>query len=113
MKTGRQSRPCFQVDMVLSLTKRTVPHGFKRIEGILPTETVCKYRLFIDGHRVLAREYPEGIFIADGTAGQIDDRYLTGYYDFSVNAPRKLKLFYTNAIRRWREEDLEKRTKKR
>ena len=87
----------------LKLLSEYGAHGFKIIDGTLPRETVRKYSLFMDDHRVLAREYPSGIFIADGTAGQVNKRYPEGYYGYSINAPRKLKLFYDDAIRRWKE----------
>lgn len=87
-------------DEALEILRDYNGHGFRRIEGIISTETWIKYDLFVNAHQVLARKYPEGLFIADGTAGQIDKKYLLGFYDYVHNAPEKLRLFYEPAIKK-------------
>ena len=74
-------------------------HRFRKVESTVSHKTIGKYGLFVDTHRVLARKYPEGIFIADGTAGQVDTNYPLGYYGFVHNASKRLSLFYEKGHR--------------
>ncbi len=87
---------CDEAQMLLSAFGR---HKFKKIEGGVTMETIEKYRLSVNWHRVLARKYQEGVFIADGTAGQIHKDYPQGYYGYDRDAPQPLRLFYKSAIR--------------
>ncbi len=74
-------------------------HHFRMIEGAVSSKVQEKYDLFVNSHRVLAKRYKEGIFIADGTAGQILEQYALGYYGYAHAAPKPLGLFYECAIK--------------
>ena len=43
-------------------------------------------------------ETPQGIFVADGTAGQIDKTYVDGFYGLLYQAPHELKKLYEIGI---------------
>ncbi len=88
-------------EQALELLTNYQIRGFKKVEGFVSTKMVGKYGLFVNTHRALAQRSPEGIFIADGTAGQIDKRYPQGFYGYVSEAPELLRLFYDPALRRW------------
>ncbi|MBS3165734.1 hypothetical protein J4444_01300 [Candidatus Woesearchaeota archaeon] len=73
-------------------------HGFRMQEGAVSTDMKAKWKLYVDAHWFLYREYKLGIFIADGTAGQIRNRYPVGYYGYFANAPKPLSLFYKRGL---------------
>ncbi len=66
-------------------------HSFEvMVAADKPAVTIHK----IASHYWLESPVPGGIFIADGTAGQIDQRYPEGYYGLCVKAPRPLRDIY-------------------
>ena len=74
-------------------------HGFQEVNGILGTTAREKLNLFVNSHWFLYRKYKEGIFIADGTAGQIVKTYPRGYYGYAEDAPLALSIFYNDGLR--------------
>ena len=75
-------------------------HGFRTVTGFASGDEVRQYALFINAHSVLASRYHDGVFIADGTAGQEERSYPLGYYGLLKDAPARLRLFYVDGVRR-------------
>lgn len=92
----------FWCQEALALLSEYGKHGFRKIEGGVPTKMIGKYGLYVNWHRVLARNDPEGIFIADGTAGQVQKEFPLGRYSYLDDTPRPLLLFYEDAVKRAR-----------
>jgi len=84
---------------VLDLLREYRPHGFIRIEGGVSSEQRLRHHFFVDYHRALGKRLPDGIFIADDTAGQIHDDYLLGYYGYIDDAPARLRVFYKEMVK--------------
>ena len=74
-------------------------HGFRKINGSVSPREQTEYRLFVNSHWFLYRIFPDGIFIADGTAGQEARRYPLGYYGYLQDAPLPITLFYRSGLR--------------
>ncbi len=81
-------------DEALNILRDYRVHGFRKIENSVSLRVIAKYGLVIDAHRFLVRNYAEGIFIADGTAGQVDKNYPLGFYNWRDCASERLSLFY-------------------
>ena len=71
-------------------------HRFKRAEAPVPYKAGKNNPFGISTHRFLVRRYPEGIFVADGTADQLVRTSELGYYGLVDDAPRILKVVYRN-----------------
>ncbi len=49
-------------------------------------------------HVWLEAQTKDGLYIADGTADQLDSNYSKGFYGFVDDAPEKLRMVYTRKI---------------
>lgn len=74
-------------------------HRFKRAEAGVRYKVGRNNPFGISTHRFLVRQYPEGIFVADGTADQLVQTLELGYYGLINDAPRILKRVYQDMKR--------------